>query len=111
MKRSLRAEELSLPARCLCGVSQMLRLILPSPAPLRDREQVKHSQLPRTIEYLWIPLITEAGTIPTSLDGNVLALPPGEDQDLLPQVLVSTWICSAVARAGGKAQQQLQGWR
>lgn len=67
MKRSLRAEELSLPARCLCGVSQMLRLILPSPAPLRDWEQVKHSQLPRTIEYLWIPLITEAGTIPTSL--------------------------------------------
>ena len=70
---------------CLCGVSEILRLILPFPSPLRYLEQLKHSQLPRNTEYLWIPLITEAGTIPASLVWHAFGLASYRGSELAPR--------------------------
>lgn len=66
-------------------MSEILRLILPFPSPLRYLEQLKHSQLPRNIEYLWIPLITEAGTIPASLVWRAFGLASHRGSELAPK--------------------------
>lgn len=73
------------PVHCLCRVSEMLRLILSFPSPLRCSQQLKHSQLPRNMEYLWIPLITEAETIPASIVWHAVGLASYRGAELAPR--------------------------
>lgn len=75
------------PVHCLCRVSEMLRLILSFPSPLRCSQQLKHSQLPRSMEYLWIPLITEAETIPASVVWHAVGLASYRGAELAPRRL------------------------